>query len=439
MQTGMRAQPDVAGLGETADVPKTPVLSKDTAALLEEMLPFYDRLAQQTGNRNDLQLRTAEANWRVGAIRQRLGQYPEAIKAYQNAIMLFAQLSAYDGATRTLRIAQIQNELGRLFTSQRNSAKARESHLAALNLLQPVDNASAPQALHFELARTCYFLGVPERPLPGATPKNGPNPAQASSEQREFLAKAVNLLASLTASPSANPEYQHLLALCYLEGARDDRKQERGSGDERAIRLLEQLVKSYPAVADYAYDLSEAYVRLHLPDPPLPREQAESIEDRFRKALALLEQLVAKHSDVPDFLAFQARVHHKLGSFYQQTGRWTDAERDFRKAIDCQSRLLAQFPNSPYFSLWMSTFRLALADALLRLERSTEARAELENAISTLEIQLKQNPELFSFHEMLARAYSEFEKVLRRSGEREKADEVARKAEQERNSFRPPR
>ena len=72
--------------GETIAVPGSPILSREAAALLEKMLPFYDRLAQQTGNDDRLRARTAEANRRVGAIRQRLGQLDEAVKAYQRAI-----------------------------------------------------------------------------------------------------------------------------------------------------------------------------------------------------------------------------------------------------------------------------------------------------------------------------------------------------------------
>jgi eukaryotic-like serine/threonine-protein kinase len=435
IQSAVRPQPAVEGLiGENAEIPNTPILSRQTAALLEEMLPFYDRLAQQTGSREDLQLRTAEANRRVGAIRQRLGRNPEAVKAYERAIVLFGELNSPKREDLTLKIAQIHNDIGRLYTSQREAGPAQQSHQNALGLLQTdATRASVTPAMRFELARTYFFLGLPERPLPGTAPREGRGPQRTSNDQREYLVKAVTLLSSLAASTDVNPECQHLLALCYLEGAPGEGR-ERGGGDERAIRILEELVKRYPKVTDYAYDLSEAYVRLHIPDPPIPREVEDTIEERFQKASTLLEQLVAEHSDVPDFLAFQARVHHKLGSFYQQIDRWPDAERNFRKAITCQLRLLEQFPDAPYYTLWMATFRLALADALIRRDQPGEARSELESAISILSLQLKQRPDLNSFHEVLARAYSQLEKALRRIGEKEKADDAARKAEQERNS-----
>ena len=157
----VRPQPEIEGArGEIMDVPNVPLVSTETAALLEEMLPFYDRLAQQTGNGDDLRLRTADANLRVGAIRQRLGQSKEAVKAYQHAIALFQESGSRSltNSDLTLKIAQTDNELGRLFTSQRQTAEARQSHLSALALLQ--DDAaqpSAPLTIRFELART-YLL-----------------------------------------------------------------------------------------------------------------------------------------------------------------------------------------------------------------------------------------------------------------------------------------
>jgi tetratricopeptide (TPR) repeat protein len=423
--------------GVTIELPSSPILSKEAAALMEEMLPFYVRLAQQTGNDDKLRAGTAEANRRVGAIRQRLGQFEEAVKAYQHAIALFRELAPPTNPNLTLKVAQIHNELGRLFTSRRQAAEARQSHLAALALLQ-IDAArpSAPPAVRFELARTYFFLGLRERPLPTAVPRERGGPEQIPDEQHDSLGKAVTLLQSLSGSPPVNPEYQHLLALCYLEGAavEGERRPKTRGGDERAIEILQDLVKAFPGIPDYAYDLSEAYARMHIPQPPIPPEIQNTIEQRLGRSLALLEKLAIQHPDVPDFLVSEAHLHHKLGSFHRRMERWADAEQSFRKAIAIQALLVNQFPDAPYHGLWMATFRIALADALIRQDRPGEARTELEGTISTLWLELKQRPEMHSLHDMLALGYSQLEIALRQAGEKALADEAARKAEQERNS-----
>ena len=416
-------------------IPSSPVLSKEAAALLEEMLPFYDRLAQQTGNDYKLRAGTAEANRRVAAIRQRLGQFDEAVKAYGRAISLFEELSPSTNLAFKVEVAQIKNELGRLYTSRRQFNEARAAHLGALTLLQTGGSkSSAPEALRFELARTYYFLGTQERPLPAAGQRQGGRQPQASEAQLDYLAKAVALLNELPSSPAANPEYSHLLALCYLEGATggDTPNREAKGGAERAIVILESLVKAYPGVPDYAFDLSDAYARIQIPRPPIPTETQKTIEDRLGKSLALLVKLAAEHPDVPDYLAAEARLYDKLGAFYRQIERWSDAEQNFRKAIAIQSPLVKQFPDMPYYGLWMATFRIAYADALIHRNQPTEACVELEETLSTLFRQLEQKPEAPRPHDLLALGYSKLAIALRQLGEREKADEATQKAEQER-------
>jgi tetratricopeptide (TPR) repeat protein len=225
------------------------------------------------------------------------------------------------------------------------------------------------------------------------------------------------------------------LALCYLEGATVERSEAKG-GAERAIEILEGLVEAFPGIPDYAYDLSEAYARIHIPRPPIPSAAQKTIEERFGKSLALLEKLVIKHPDIPDFLAAEARIHHKLGSFHGQMERWADAEQSFLKAVAIQAPLLDQFPDASYYRFWMAAFRIALADALIRQNQPDKARTELEGTISALLFQLEQKPEIHPPHDLLALGYSKLEIVLRQAGEQGMADEAARKAEQERNSVR---
>ncbi len=210
--TRMRILPRLAmngAGGETLEVPSSPILSKEAAALLEEMLPFYDRLAQQTGNDDKLRARTAAANRRVGTIRQRLGQSDEAAKAYRRAITLYQELGARSPANPSfkLELAQLENELGRLATSRQQVSEARQSHLAAMALLAgEAALPSATAAWRFELARTYYFLGTQARPLPAAAPRQGDRPTPTSGEQRDSLAKAVTLLRALPAAPPSKGE-----------------------------------------------------------------------------------------------------------------------------------------------------------------------------------------------------------------------------------------
>ena len=116
--------------------------------------------------------------------------------------------------------------------------------------------------------------------------------------------------------------------------------------------------------------------------------------------------------------------------------RWLEAEQNFRKAIALQSPLVRQFPDMPYYSLWLATFRIALADCLIRKDQTREARAELEEAISALLQQQARRPETPPPHDLLALGYSKLSIALRQSGEIDQAADAAKKAEQERNASR---
>jgi tetratricopeptide (TPR) repeat protein len=247
----------------------------------------------------------------------------------------------------------------------------------------------------------------------------------------------VALLNGLSTA-STRPEYQHLLALCYLEGAtaREEGDQPGKGGGERAIDVLERLVQSVPEDLDYAFDLSEAYARIQVPRPPIAPETRNLIEDRFSKGLALLDKLVARNPDIPDFLAARARLRGKLGAYYRQVEQWPEAEARFHQAIADQKELVKQFPTAPYYRVWMANFSIALADALIRQNRATEARTELEQTLALLEQVLDKSPGMPRPHDLLALGYSKLAAAARQTGDKEKADEATRKAEQERAAAR---
>jgi len=84
----------------------------------------------------------------------------------------------------------------------------------------------------------------------------------------------------------------------------------------------------------------------------------------------------------------------------------------------------------------MATFRIALADSLLRRNQPGEARTELEDTIAALLRQLEQRPALTRPHDLLALGYSNLEIALRQTGANDRANEAARKAQEERNAAR---
>ncbi|MBM4088761.1 MAG: serine/threonine protein kinase, partial [Planctomycetes bacterium] len=113
-------------------------LSEETASLLNGLLIFYDRLAEQSGDDSHVKLQSAIARRRIGDIRQRLGQLALAETEYAKAIRHLrdlSELSAVD-AEVARELARTCNELGNIQTAQLEHARARESHWNAMRALQ---------------------------------------------------------------------------------------------------------------------------------------------------------------------------------------------------------------------------------------------------------------------------------------------------------------
>lgn len=505
---------------EQITVPVQPVLSKEAAALLEHMLAFYDRLAGQSGDDAKLRRKIAEANRRVGDIRQRLGQYEESKAAYLRAIELYQRLAAASDADADLRteIARIQNELGNVYTALNEWEKGRRSYEEALATLKAAPaKSTANPPYQYELARTYYYLGrgpgrspgpfplslggprghrrgppgsdrgqrepppdrpgpekgeagsPPERfglqkgewgprrskgddrdaspPGPDAPPPDGPEPSgpprfpgRDSEDRDQNLQKAITLLEQLVASHPAVPDYRHLLARCYREASFHGfgRRESVGTENmERATKILQDLVAEYPDVPDYRYDLSETYAMQanlrpfsrEATDPAAQKQAREMLE----KALAISEELVAEHPNVPDYAVSQVHIRLRLSGLLWLSDP-TGAEAMLRKAFDLQSALVRRFPNTSFYNFSMGIIQDLLAGLFQQRGKLPEARSMLEGSIASLKAAIQRDPNA-PIRGVLAYNYMRLADLLRRMGDDKAAAEATRQAE----SLRPSR
>jgi serine/threonine protein kinase len=451
--------------GASIQVVGQPAISQETAALLEEMLPFYDRLAEQTGDDVGLQRRAAGARRRIGDIRQRLGQYDQAIAAYRRAIEMYGTLAREQPSDQTLTVsmAEAYNEVGKTCLLMRRAADAQQAHRHALDLLEAT-GATSPAAARFELARTHFFLGQRVPSEPGAKPPgpgHGPPPQEGPPDRppsdvrpppenrpppprsepdsdpgREIrdqhLERAIALLTALNQEQPKNPDYRHLLALCYRELVAPP-GQGRLNTAAKAIEILEGLVQDFPQIADYRLDLCETYAAVETMEPGLPQRVLPVMEERLRKAMTLSQQLTAQHPNVPEYLASQARIYHRLGEVFRTMHRLDDAEDSDRKALDIQTQLVRGFPEVFTYQVWEAAFRNSLADLLMLRDRLPETRALAETNIARTSRLLNGHPELWYLHALLMESNRTLAAALRRSGEAAKASKAESEAEMHRS------
>ncbi len=488
-------------------LPVQPVLSKEAAALLEHMLKFYDRLAEQESGDSRLHRKVAEANRRVGDIRQRLGQYAESKAAYLRAIDLYARLAKSAPADTDLQteIARIHNELGNVYDALGDLEAGRKSHLDALAALRTVSaESSAVPDCQYELARTCYFLGKrggglvgpppgldgphephdwrggppgfvfdprgphhgPLSPFPlaprhegeesldkalalwqqldrdspwppsGRKFAHGPPPLEGENRGEHYRQEAVQRLERLVADHPQVPGYRHLLARCYREMPAAAPGGGLSSGSDnltKAAHILETLVKEQPDVADYRYDLSETYAMLGdqepagLEGPSQDRTQQSSV--LLGKALALSEQLVAEHPNIPDYASSSVNIRLRLNRGLRE-GDASRAEANLRKALEVQSSLAHRFPENFSYKFWTAVIQESLGGLLQEHGRLTEARSALQDCIASFQEVWQHDARApMVLGGILAKNYLNLAEVLRRLGEDQKADEAAVQAQ----------
>ncbi len=383
--------------------------SRETAMLLEHLLVFYDRLAEQASNDSRVALQSAIASRRVGDIRQRLGQTEQGEREYERAVRKLLALPRQQSITATVatELARCHNEIGNVRSARLDHTAALAAHEEALAVLESFEQTAVPPAVfRYELARTLYLLssrrpnaaeGLGRREPAGET---DPWPQHdAGSEQRK---RAVGILEELVREDSGVPDYRFLLALCHRPpgiAPVPARGPASGEGRHRAIRILEKLKAEYPAVADYRYELTTTYAWVPVGLFPWQGQFAAvpAVEENLLKALDESQWLVVQSPTIPHYATSQALILAKLGTICWAMHRLPEAEEYFQRALDRQSTCVAEFPDLPCHNRVLTEFfRLRLAQ--VRCERNEpeampQCEAMLKTCVESLS-ELAANPEL---------------------------------------------
>jgi len=393
---GLRSSTSALPAGER---PATLVqASEETASLLQNLLVFYDRLAEQVSDDSRVTLQSAIASRRVGDIRQRLGQLDRAEAEYRRAVQKLAACSL-SKATPEARaeLAHCHNEIGNVQSARLDAAAAYASHGRAWQALRPPAPISdRPEAFRYELARTMYFLATKRS---GTSDLGPPTPAR-----KDCRRAAIKLLEQLLLEQPGVPDYQFLLALCHrpsVIGPAPEGDSTAAHGRQRAIEILENLTARYPDVADYRYELTTTYAWTPVRLFPWQRRTAAPSEAELNltKALAESQRLVAHHPENPHYARCEALILAKWAAICWETGRLGQAETLFQQALQRQNAVVATAAHLPAHHRVLAEF-LRLRVAQVRYERAAggqaarrESRELLQTCVTNLKDLLLQ-PEL---------------------------------------------
>jgi len=231
-----------------------------------------------------------------------------------------------------------------------------------------------------------------------------------------------------------NPAYRYLLAQCYREEGGPD------SGPlpeiDKAEQLLKALVKDYPHVADYRFELADTYAMLDVRD--LPPEDFPRAEQRLREALKQSADLVDGHPYAPDYMILHVHILHKLARILRDTppdqrdgdlARMDEAGQLYQEAIRRQAALVKRFPENIVDHFWLAMIRMSTAQFLLERRQPTEARTILETAVKETEPFYQAHPATASLRQVLHDLYERLGEALERTEDDKAAAEARQKAE----------
>ncbi len=462
--TRLVVTPQATGI-EGVDVTPQPGLPPEAVPLLEDLQRTYEQLALSGTEFPRLRSQAAEANFRIGDIRQRLGRAEGAAAAFRTAAELYARLlepgvwgrfapNATDEGEEAIRIklARAHNERGRALRSLGKLDEAAQAHEQAIQALRgaPAPFARRPEA-RYELARSYFTLGQREMLLsepprggpgrrggpggkPGPPPFRGKGPPPGGPGRSEPMRRAAELLERLVDEFPKVPEYRHLLACCLRDGPES----------WRGVELLRELVKEFPRVPDYRLDLCETLGALGPPH----RGEGKEKRKRLEEAIALSRPLVDLYPNVPEYTAAYARYLDRFGLVLFDAGELDAAGQAHRKALDLQNKLVKQCPDVLAYTFWQCLMERALGRTLSERSKLTEGRALLagvtwlggsgklteglallESSIARAEALGKKDSRLVGVRPFLGMAYRDLARTLSRAGKPEQAAEALRKAE----------
>ena len=186
-------------------------------------------------------------------------------------------------------------------------------------------------------------------------------------------------------------------------------------------------MEEYPDVADYRYDLSETYA-LRGGRPPDEQESA-SADDlaqssaMLEKALALSEQLVAEHPNIPEYAVSLVNIRLRLNPELRQSDP-ARAEANLRKALEVQGSLARRFPDSTAYKFWLAVIEESLGELLRSHGRLADARSALQDCIASFQGVLRMDPQAGHVRGILAKNYADLAEVLRGMGEEQEAEKA---------------
>jgi len=391
--------------------------------LLDTLLSFFDRFAQENGT--NLKLQSATASRRVGDIQFHLGRLPEAEKSYRKSLEYYEAAVVNDeDVSKDLAIVEVYTQLVQVNARQGNMAVALATQQKARQILERNQRLKSSEQGKFALAvllnniassglrmgtdlrpRSRPNLFPPFRPaIAGEAPpplNNVQPPGVAIRMKQEIEAnkEARRILMELVSHNPQTEAYQITLAQNYRDEVRISRfLRDPSQGDKaiaEAIKILQELRAQNPNSLLIQYQLAET---LGTPVSGKPVEY-----QRLNEALRICDRLIELQPNIPEYRALRGSLLVRQAGLRFANGKRDEAEQLLQEAIEYQKSLAEQFPDVLIYQITYAQSLKLQANYLVDSGDSQQALAKIDLAIRSLERIRKSRPQPFMLQNVINR------------------------------------
>jgi serine/threonine protein kinase len=404
---------------------------------IRDILNDYENIAAKKGDSTEARALCAEGNFRVAALREKLGEMAEAETAFRKALAIqnqlaldFPEVAEYRqelarghnnfglllGATGRPELAETNirtalefqcklvaddsgvpqyrqelagswNNLGNLQLTKGRLADAETSYAAAMQIRSKLaDEFPKSPAYRWDLAGSQQSLGLLMNKL--GRPR----------ETEEAACACVETLTRLVADFPESPEYREHLATSrhnlsiVLRGM--NRTKDAEAAARASLEIRAKLCAEFPAVPQYRHQLASSYyfVAVVLRDTRRPKDA----ETAARAALEIQKRLADELPTVPTYRQDLARSYLLLGALSSETNRPAEAEAAMYSALEIQRSLATDFGDQPSIRNDLAGSLVNLANVRVRQRAFEVARQLLDEARPHHEAALIANPNDFN-------------------------------------------
>ncbi|HVK12059.1 MAG TPA: serine/threonine-protein kinase [Gemmataceae bacterium] len=364
---------------------RQPVLLPEHKVFLEQALRYYEEFAADTGQDEESRAGVAGAFYRVGFIRQRLGQWAAATAAWEACRDLCVALVA-DFPQAPDHRHHLTNTLGNLGNLYRSTGRVPEAEATLRQGMATgralVAEVPVEPTYRRGLAILLNDLGIVLK-----------NTSQFPEAEAVFD-EALLLHRRLAGDFPGDPEYRDSLAQTLLSQGLlfeiTSRPEAAVRSFGEAVGLYTRLIADHPAVARYR-DQS-AIVRNNLGNVLRDARRHPEAEEVFRQALTTRRELVAEFPSIPNYRRGLAITVNNLAILLKNTDRAQEAEDLYGQAVDIHKRLAAEFPTVSDHQSEAGGAILNLARVRLTRKDFDGARRLLEEGVPYHQAALKANP-----------------------------------------------